>query len=102
MHLQPSSWQRELIALARRLARERFAHLFPRGTSTTIDCSTLGDGPGADDVGVAGGGGGGGGLGRKVRAASLLCPAERPALRNLTLGPSPEGRGRAFHNQRSL
>jgi sigma-54 dependent transcriptional regulator, acetoin dehydrogenase operon transcriptional activator AcoR len=39
----------------RTLARERFAHLFPRGTSTTIDCSTLGDGPGADDVGVAGG-----------------------------------------------
>jgi sigma-54 dependent transcriptional regulator, acetoin dehydrogenase operon transcriptional activator AcoR len=28
----------------RTLARERFGHLFPRGTSTTIDCSTLGEG----------------------------------------------------------
>ncbi|NMO89953.1 helix-turn-helix domain-containing protein [Actinomycetospora sp. TBRC 11914] len=28
----------------RTLARERFAHLFPRGTSTTVDCAALGDG----------------------------------------------------------
>ncbi len=31
----------------RSLARERFAHLFPRGTSTTIDCATLGEHPDA-------------------------------------------------------
>src|SRR6478672_229014 len=36
MHLQPSAWQRELIVLARRLARERFA---PRADRHDRDAS---------------------------------------------------------------
>jgi sigma-54 dependent transcriptional regulator, acetoin dehydrogenase operon transcriptional activator AcoR len=38
----------------RTLARERFSHLFPAGTSTTIDCAALGDHPGPDDGGLVG------------------------------------------------
>jgi transcriptional regulator of acetoin/glycerol metabolism len=42
----------------RSLARERFAHLFPRGTSTTIDCTTLGEHPAPGDDGLVGDPGG--------------------------------------------
>lgn len=38
----------------RTLARERFGHLFPAGTSTTIDCAALGEHPGPDDPGPVG------------------------------------------------
>jgi transcriptional regulator of acetoin/glycerol metabolism len=38
----------------RTLARERFAHLFPVGTSTTIDCAALGEHSTPDDDGLVG------------------------------------------------